>query len=198
MPKCGCGCGTDIPEKDDRGRRRSFVKNHHNKGKSNHWLIKHEKSRTSSHSFARTRVSQRDRCELEHIGHCKGNLQVAHLDQDPWIVRHGTAPPHADFVASNRSIDATMVDSGSHPCPTITAAGGNPGLASVCHPLEKRKFSIAELKRICGFPDDFDLRGSYQQQWERCGRAVPPQMMHEIAKTVRDKILIPLRDNGKI
>ena len=32
----------------------------------------------------------------------------------------------------------------------------------------------AELRRICSFPDDFVLEGSYQQQWERCGRAVPP------------------------
>src|SRR5262249_23690392 len=32
-------------------------------------------------------------------------------------------------------------------CPTITAAGGNAGLASVCHPTERRKFSIAELRR---------------------------------------------------
>lgn len=75
------------------------------------------------------------------------------------------------------------------PCPTVTAAGGNAGLASVCHPLEKRKFSIAELKRLCGFPDDFSLTGTYAQQWERCGRAVPPVMMSHIAGAVRDEIL---------
>ena len=197
MPKCGCGCGTDIPEKDDRGRRRSFVKNHHNKGKSNHWLIKHEKSRTSSHSFARTRVSQRDRCELEHIGHCKGNLQVAHLDQDPW---NNDPANLKTLCASHHALyDRGRIDL-TNPImpPFYVDGGGNPGLASVCHPLEKRKFSIAELKRICGFPDDFDLRGNYAQQWERCGRAVPPQMMHEIAKSVRDNILVPLRERGRI
>ena len=75
------------------------------------------------------------------------------------------------------------------PCPTVTAAGGNAGLASVCHPLEKRKFSIAELKRLCGFPDDFILTGTYAQQWERCGRAVPPVMMSHIAGAIRDEIL---------
>jgi DNA (cytosine-5)-methyltransferase 1 len=75
------------------------------------------------------------------------------------------------------------------PCPTVTAAGGASSAASVTHPFQKRKFSIAELRRICGFPDDFILTGSYAQQWERLGRAVPPVMMSHIAATVRDKIL---------
>jgi DNA (cytosine-5)-methyltransferase 1 len=75
------------------------------------------------------------------------------------------------------------------PSPTITAAGGVSSLAAVTHPTEKRKFSIAELRRICGFPDDFVLTGTYGQQWERLGRAVPPVMMSHIAATVRDSIL---------
>jgi DNA (cytosine-5)-methyltransferase 1 len=75
------------------------------------------------------------------------------------------------------------------PVPTICSSHGSPGIASVTHPIEKRKFSIAELKRLCGFPDDFVLTGSYAQQWERLGRAVPPVMMSHVAATVRDKIL---------
>lgn len=80
------------------------------------------------------------------------------------------------------------------PCPTICASHGSGGIASTTHPFEKRKFSIAELRRICGFPDDFILTGSYQQQWERLGRAVPPVMMSHIAACVRDKILNKIRD----
>ena len=57
---------------------------------------------------------------------------------------------------------------------------------------KKRKFTIDELKLICAFPDDFILTGTYQQQWERLGRAVPPLMMKAIAETVRDKILCRL------
>lgn len=72
---------------------------------------------------------------------------------------------------------------------TITAEGGNASLASVTHPTEKRKFSISELKRICAFPDDFKLTGTYAQQWERLGRAVPPVMMSHIAQTVSTEIL---------
>lgn len=70
--------------------------------------------------------------------------------------------------------------------------GQNAGVASVTHPTERRKFSIAELKRICAFPDDFILTGTYAQQWERLGRAVPPVMMMHIAATIRDEVLAKL------
>ena len=56
-------------------------------------------------------------------------------------------------------------------------------------PLEKRKFTIEELKRVQGFPDDFQLTGDFPQQWERLGRAVPPVMMFYIAKTIKEEIL---------
>lgn len=76
------------------------------------------------------------------------------------------------------------------PSQSVTAIGGqNPGVASVTHPTEKRKFSIAELRRICAFPDDFILTGTYAQQWERLGRAVPPVMMMYIAKTIQTEVL---------
>jgi DNA (cytosine-5)-methyltransferase 1 len=68
------------------------------------------------------------------------------------------------------------------PSPTVTAEGGNPSIASVAHPVERRKFAIAELRRICGFPDDFVLTGTYAQQWERLGRAVPPPMMAALVR----------------
>ena len=61
--------------------------------------------------------------------------------------------------------------------------------AAAVHPDEPRWFSIAELKRICSFPDDFVLSGSYGQQGERLGRSVPPLMARAIGETVRDDIL---------
>lgn len=97
--------------------------------------------------------------------------------------------------ASDKFFNLVRADQNA-PSPTITAQGtgstsGAPGgVASVCHPTEKRKFSIAELKRICGFPDDFALTGTYAQQWERMGRAVPPPMMAAIAGEIV-KILAP-------
>lgn len=86
--------------------------------------------------------------------------------------------------ASEKYFSLVRADA-AEPCPTVTAAGGmNSGIACVVHPTEKRKFAIAELKRICAFPDDFALTGTYAQQWERLGRAVPPVMMRAIATTV--------------
>lgn len=76
------------------------------------------------------------------------------------------------------------------PCPTVTASGGqNSGIACVTHPLVKRKFSIQELKRLCSFPDDFVLTGTYAQQYERLGRSVPPLMMRAVASTIATEIL---------
>jgi DNA (cytosine-5)-methyltransferase 1 len=54
----------------------------------------------------------------------------------------------------------------------------------VTHPNEPRKFSIDELRRLSGFPADFVLTGTYSQQWERIGRAVPPPMMAALARGV--------------
>lgn len=75
------------------------------------------------------------------------------------------------------------------PSPTICASHGIISIASVTHPTDRRKFTIAELKRICAFPDDFILTGSYAQQWERLGNSVPPVMMKHIAEVIRDHIL---------
>ncbi len=74
------------------------------------------------------------------------------------------------------------------PSPTVSAQHGPKGVASNVHPTERRKFSIAELKRICAFPDDFVLTGTYAQQWERLGRAVPPLMMWAIALKVAETL----------
>jgi DNA (cytosine-5)-methyltransferase 1 len=75
------------------------------------------------------------------------------------------------------------------PSPTVTATGGQRGAAGVIHPTDARKFTMPELKRLCSFPDDFVLTGTYQQQWERLGRSVPPVMMSHVAASVRDGVL---------
>lgn len=74
------------------------------------------------------------------------------------------------------------------PCYTITASGGSSrSIAAITHPDEPRKFSIPELKRLCSFPDDFDLSGGdYAQRYERLGRSVPPLMMRAVAQQVAE------------
>lgn len=59
---------------------------------------------------------------------------------------------------------------------------------TIFHPNYPRLLTIPELKRIGAFPDDFRLSGSFAQQWERIGRAVPPLMMKAIGETIRDEI----------
>jgi DNA (cytosine-5)-methyltransferase 1 len=124
-------------------------------------------------------------------------------DALPWLDGSGPAPePEADISRFAVGREWENLGPGEwtryfqlvrpaafEPSPTITADGGSASLAGVTHPNEKRKFSIAELRRLCGFPDDFALSGTYAQRWERLGRAVPPPMMARIAATLRDEVL---------
>lgn len=80
------------------------------------------------------------------------------------------------------------------PCPAILTTAHHYQVHET--ETERRKFTIAELKRICGFPDDFRLVGKYSEQWARLGMCVPPVMMAAIAATVRDRILLPEATDG--
>jgi DNA (cytosine-5)-methyltransferase 1 len=105
------------------------------------------------------------------------------------------------FELSGRAIHKTgspnwsAGDITDQPSPTVTVGsisrdgGGSSNHFHVVNAAERRKFTIAELKRICAFPDDFILTGTYAQQWERLGNSVPPLMMKAIAETIRDKVL---------
>jgi DNA (cytosine-5)-methyltransferase 1 len=84
------------------------------------------------------------------------------------------------------------------PYDTVMAIQGDVGITGPCHWVEARKLTLQELRAIGGFPADFVLTGTYAQRWERIGRAVPPVMMSHIAATVRDRILVPLREAGTI
>lgn len=119
-------------------------------------------------------------------------------DALPHVIKHGD---NGGFGRGG------LVDSSTKPSGTIGASPntGNgkypPSLvevditaASATHPTERRKFTIEELKRICSFPGDFVLTGTYAQRWERLGRSVPPLMMRAIAEVVRDEILQKIHD----
>lgn len=104
------------------------------------------------------------------------------------ISRYAMLPPSRTkpgaFNLSEVNLDA--------PCGTVTTASpGNDLAVPIAGRTEKRKFTIAELKRICAFPDDFILKGSYAQQWERLGNSVPPVMMAAVAREIRDRVLTP-------
>jgi len=70
------------------------------------------------------------------------------------------------------------------PAPCIAANQGH----TATHPSKPRKFSMDELRIICGFPADYELRGTFSEQWARLGNAVPPLMMRAIAGALRDQV----------
>ena len=77
----------------------------------------------------------------------------------------------------------------SKPIPTITTKVGIVGAAAVVHPLEKRNFTLQELRLLSSFPADFILTGTYAQRCERIGRSVPPLMAKAIGETIAKEIL---------
>lgn len=59
------------------------------------------------------------------------------------------------------------------------------GYATLVAAHEPRALTIEEAKIIGSFPADFQLTGSYQQQWARIGNSVPPLLARAVAAHVR-------------
>lgn len=112
---------------------------------------------------------------------------------------NGLSPPsvvEAYVEIDSKGMEGARTFSADEPIGTVRAGGGGGHqtgyrVTTVTHPTEKRKFTIAELRRLCGFPDDFQLTGSYSQQWERLGRAVPPPMMRAVGDALAREVLLP-------
>lgn len=102
--------------------------------------------------------------------------------------------PSVDHVRGGG--EAYRFVSSDEPAPTIIQSGYLRGLTSaksggdwVREGFALRRFTIDELKLLSSFPADFVLTGSFEQQWERLGRAVPPVMMQRIAATLAREVL---------
>jgi site-specific DNA-cytosine methylase len=77
-----------------------------------------------------------------------------------------------------------------HPAPTLAVMGQGPdALSGVLHPEADRKFTIPELKRLFGLPDDYALTGTLAQAAERICRMVPPRVMQAIAERIYERVL---------
>jgi DNA (cytosine-5)-methyltransferase 1 len=92
-----------------------------------------------------------------------------------------------NWVRSNRPA-GTVVQSGGRTTPTAYFSADWVRVRNDDDSVEERKWTIDELKLISGFPPDFILTGSFEQQWERIGRAVPPPMMQAVATCVRETL----------
>jgi len=76
------------------------------------------------------------------------------------------------------------------PAPTMSQSGNQlGGLGGLVHPDEDRGFTIRELKRLCGLPDDFILTGTFNQRAERLGRMVCPPMTAALANSLYEKVI---------
>jgi DNA (cytosine-5)-methyltransferase 1 len=74
------------------------------------------------------------------------------------------------------------------PSQTISKDAGNT-TTGMCHPIEIRKLTIPEIKRLASFPDDYQMLGEYKDKWARIGNSVPPLFMRSIARHIRREIL---------
>ncbi|MCX6865163.1 MAG: DNA cytosine methyltransferase [Verrucomicrobia bacterium] len=56
--------------------------------------------------------------------------------------------------------------------PTVTTKANRKGSA-MCHPEFVRPISVLECARLQGFPDDWEIEGAMNQQYQQIGNAVP-------------------------
>lgn len=109
------------------------------------------------------------------------------------------ALPHVFMQAIRNDV---YQDSALRPANTVLASAGRRNSSTLeGEPLHyvmekdergaavKRRMTVPELQRISSFPADFKFTGSFAQQWERIGRAVPPIMMKHIADALWEGVL---------
>jgi DNA (cytosine-5)-methyltransferase 1 len=59
---------------------------------------------------------------------------------------------------------------------------------------KNRHFTVAELKRLQTFPDEYQFVGSFTKVMEQIGNSVPPLLAEVLAVSVRQQILRPTKD----
>ena len=69
-------------------------------------------------------------------------------------------------------------------------------MTGAIHPDQDRKFTIPELKRLTGLPDDFILSGTLGQAAERVCRMVPPFLTKAVAESIYDNVLLPYQEKA--
>jgi DNA (cytosine-5)-methyltransferase 1 len=71
------------------------------------------------------------------------------------------------------------------PSPTLQ---GQPGPYVGPFHWDNRRLRLPELKRLHGFPDDYDLHGSRRDAQLQIGNAVPPQLAQVVAAAIREQL----------
>lgn len=96
--------------------------------------------------------------------------------------------PEPVFAWRSKFHDLLYKVSRSEPCRTIKA---QPGKFTGPFHWKNRHFTVAELKRLQTFPDNYQLVGSFGQVVEQIGNSVPPKLAEVIASSVRDQLVMP-------
>jgi DNA (cytosine-5)-methyltransferase 1 len=99
------------------------------------------------------------------------------------VKRWNETPPggnhHERFSLSRLDMDRTA----STIQKTVTGSSGT------MHPTEPRELTELELKRLCAFPDLFQMAGKWSDVVARLGNSVPPLFMRAIARHIETAIL---------
>ena len=106
-------------------------------------------------------------------------------------------PKNPNKPIGMKSVDYTWTSdfnivrsSWNQPSPTLTQTGQQiSGLGGVFHPTEDRRFTLNELIRLMGLPDDFKLTGTHNQKIERVCRMVSPPIYQYLSKSLYEKVL---------
>lgn len=157
----------------------------------------------------RYRYSVRDACpwllrQGDNGGFGKGSMRATDLPSPTFGASpqtgNGKFPPSqvvavGDGIRMQRGPKAPVsIASLDEPAPTLAAAGLSnvrEYQATLPDGTVRRQLTLAELRRLSSFPDDFVLTGTRLEGWARLGNAVPPVGMSHIAAAVRDGVLLP-------
>jgi DNA (cytosine-5)-methyltransferase 1 len=111
------------------------------------------------------------------------NLEPVFPDHEPTINFIGDVIPGIDFH-SRGQFDKKLKGVNSFAY-TVTKT---PSMFFIENGV-KRQPSIEELKILQGFPIDFKLLGSFNDQWGLIGNSVPPPLSKKFGETILSKIL---------
>ncbi len=96
--------------------------------------------------------------------------------------------PEPVFAWRSKFHDLLYKVNRDEPCRTIKA---QPGKFTGPFHWKNRHFTVAELRRLQSFPDDYELVGSSGKVLEQIGNSVPPRLAFVIATSVREQLLEP-------